>query len=707
MHPLKLSCFFENKDSRDSNRGSTPEAPSTRIEEVIPGKLTGAEATEDIKTSVPKKKYKINLSNKINIIDTISLQEANKAKSLSPCDQVRRNAHYWSSMSNSDFAVNLIKRGLTIPFYDKLKIQKACRLNINERPTSTSKQKLLHKEIKDLLKLNVIERVPCGTKVYENYIFTKLKPSGKVRVIFDMKQLNIDIKLPKLNMFKFSQAYQDLIHNSFACKVDLSNAYWHIGVNINYRRFLAFKFNGVTYQWKAMPFGLKTAPYLFCKLMGCFIKHIKVKFNIIIFYYMDDLFIVGPSKVTTELHVNIVIRELNLAGLSVNFEKSVLTPTQIIDFLGVKVNLNDKWLGPSQHNSSSCIKKVKQFRKYDACFLDQFQSLMGSLNFVASFMKFGRLFLSPLYRFMSYFTNDRLKPIPSHLKESLKWWSHSDNYCPIKIPDFNKPIIKLFSDASSTGWGVHIIWADLSQDNFHGNWSENELKYHINIKEFMTIWLILSRYPEKFTNYVIKIYSDNKATVHWLKKEASSRSNDARWILGKMLRLKYDFNLLWTPIYLKGSHNTIADSLSRSLTYNSEISLSSECFNKLCNLSNYFPDIDLFANSFNRKCNLFFSASPSPDSLGTDAFAHSWDSFRCIYAFPPAHLINKTIYKYLSSKCNKLLLVFSRLNHQTFKNLTVLRANFLSHTFSLKDIISPQNTNLSALEASNLIACSL
>ena len=69
-----------------------------------------------------------------------------------------------------------------------------------------------------------------------------------------------------------------------------------------------------------MPFGLKKAPFfLFCKVLGIFIKHVKVKFNISIYWYVDEIFVVGPSKELTVSHTRIVVKELMLAGF---FRKS-------------------------------------------------------------------------------------------------------------------------------------------------------------------------------------------------------------------------------------------------------------------------------------------------------------------------------------------------------------------------------------------------
>ena len=186
-----------------------------------------------------------------------------------------------------------------------------------------------------MLKQDVIERAPSNVPLFQNYVFCVTKPSGKKRVIFDMKRLNLYIRLPKLKMFTFDKAYQACLSNQFACRIDLSNAFWHIGVNVNFRRYLAFRFDNVTYVWKAMPFGLRTAPYLFCSLMNTVIKHIRVKFKLDIFFYMDDVIFFGPSHALMVKYARIVVNELQCAGLTINFDKSCLSPTSVVTFLGV------------------------------------------------------------------------------------------------------------------------------------------------------------------------------------------------------------------------------------------------------------------------------------------------------------------------------------------------------------------------------------
>ena len=125
--------------------------------------------------------------------------------------------------------------------------------------------------------------------------------------------------------------------NSWLAQVDLQDAYLHVPVNQHFQRYLAFKWDDVIYQFKAMPFGLTIAPAVFQGLMNHPLKLLKEKgINCIV--YLDDWVTWGPSKETCQQSVNEICRVLKTLGFLINVEKSVLTPSQSITWLGVLWN---------------------------------------------------------------------------------------------------------------------------------------------------------------------------------------------------------------------------------------------------------------------------------------------------------------------------------------------------------------------------------
>ena len=152
---------------------------------------------------------------------------------------------------------------------------------INQRFLSKSNRLLLKPAIDKLLDLGILSCCNVSNpkhKYFENYIFPRIKPNGDVRIIFYMKNLNREVRFKTFKNMKISDLFPYLHSCNFACRLDLSNAYYHLSIAEEHRKFLAFKFNKQTYVWNAMPFGLSEAPYLFSKLMECVVTNLRIKF---------------------------------------------------------------------------------------------------------------------------------------------------------------------------------------------------------------------------------------------------------------------------------------------------------------------------------------------------------------------------------------------------------------------------------------------
>ena len=85
------------------------------------------------------------------------------------------------------------------------------------------------------------------------------------------------------------------LHGDYAFSIYLQDAYLHIPVVKYHCHFLQFVWHNVPYQWKALPFGLATAPQVFTALTkpNLFLCHSK-GFCIII--YLDDILVLIHSK---------------------------------------------------------------------------------------------------------------------------------------------------------------------------------------------------------------------------------------------------------------------------------------------------------------------------------------------------------------------------------------------------------------------------
>ena len=120
-------------------------------------------------------------------------------------------------------------------------------------------------------------------------------------------------------------------------KLDLKDAYLTVGVHPESQKFLRFVWLGQTYQFLALPFGLNTAPRIFTKLLKPVVAYLRTR-NIRLLIYLDDILIIGSSVQILREHTALVIELLQNLGFIINYEKSLLTPTPVLEFLGFLIN---------------------------------------------------------------------------------------------------------------------------------------------------------------------------------------------------------------------------------------------------------------------------------------------------------------------------------------------------------------------------------
>ncbi len=83
--------------------------------------------------------------------------------------------------------------------------------------------------------------------------------------------------------------------------LDLKNAYFHKQVFPHHRRLLRFAFEGVTYQYKVLLFGLSLAPRTFTRCMDAALSPLR-QMGICILNYLDDWLILAQSEAVSTLH---------------------------------------------------------------------------------------------------------------------------------------------------------------------------------------------------------------------------------------------------------------------------------------------------------------------------------------------------------------------------------------------------------------------
>ena len=135
------------------------------------------------------------------------------------------------------------------------------------RPDSERALALLA-EIDTLIAKAVLEIVSDPDPGFYSRLFLVEKSSGGWRPVIDLSPLNEFIHQTPFRMETPSSVLLAVRKNDFLASIDLKDAYFQIPVYPSSRKLLRFVSNDTVYQFRALCFGLSTAPQVFTRVFA-------------------------------------------------------------------------------------------------------------------------------------------------------------------------------------------------------------------------------------------------------------------------------------------------------------------------------------------------------------------------------------------------------------------------------------------------------
>ncbi|KAK3881370.1 hypothetical protein Pcinc_014187 [Petrolisthes cinctipes] len=496
--------------------------------------------------------------------------------------------------------------------------------------------------LQGFLNKKIVERCEAGVSPgFFSNVFPTFKKDGSARVILNLKELNNYVKYSHFKMDSIKDVIQLVHPSSYFVTVDFKDAYYSVHVKPKDRKWLRFSWHNETFQFTCLPQGLSSAPRIFTKLLKPVLSHLR-KLGITVCCNIDDCIFIADSDKELIDNVRYAVQLFDLVGLTVNLNKSVLVPTQEIEFLGITLNsLNMTATLPSRRRNN--IKEQGSLLLKGGTSLHALAVFTGLT--VASEPA---VTLAPLrYKYLEIVRNKELVKnkgnysaiinLDDHAKDLISWWIHKIDL-QSKSLLYSPPQLELKTDACLTGWGA--ICGDAKTG---GQWAQDELD-HINCLELKAILLGLKSLCKNYSQTEISIRSDNTTAVACLVRGGSTKIN-----LNQIIEEIFDWALArgitLSAKYIKGLDNVEADKESRIKNLDTEWMLKPHIFKLLCDRF-YTPDIDLFASRLNAQVPTYVSWKPDPIAAYTNAFTISWNNKNgSLYAFPPFSIIGKMLKK--------------------------------------------------------------
>jgi hypothetical protein len=228
----------------------------------------------------------------------------------------------------------------------------------------------------------VIEPIP--TPPLLNNLVLVAKKDGRTRVCVDCTPANqvtqaFDWPLPRLQDIRYR-----IQGNTWFSRIDLKDAFFRIGVPAEYRRLTAFLAGKQAYQFRRMPFGLKTAPAVFQRFMDWGLS----TFYEWAVWYIDDILICATSREELIARERLVRYKLQEMKCTINEDKSESEKQEIL-FTGLLVT--GEGVGPNPAQVAAVRSLPTPSTKAEA------QSALGLVSYLRDFVPLVGHFTAMLY----------------------------------------------------------------------------------------------------------------------------------------------------------------------------------------------------------------------------------------------------------------------------------------------------------------------
>lgn len=357
---------------------------------------------------------------------------------------------------------------------------------------------------------DVIEPIPIPPLL--NNLVLVGKKDGRIRVCVDCTPANkvtssFDWPLPRLQDVRYRvQGY------SWFSRIDLRDAFFRIGVQPDYRYLTAFMARGQAYQFKRMPFGLKTAPSVFQRFMDWGLS----RFGEWAFWYIDDILISADSSRQLRMRERLVRDRLQEMRCDINEDKSE-AQTQGLLFAGLWVTAIG--VGPNQLHVDLVTSLPAPNSKAEA------QSALGLVSYLRDFVPLVGHFTALLYPDKQGLRLDKdvyeaqWGRLREHLVSALTITHH-----------WRQGVdADLYTDASQYALGVVVIQQDRIVAVASRKLSPAETRYSATDREHLGLVFAAEKLRMILhqSDAITRVWSDHSALI--TRKQDRLTPRQARW----------------------------------------------------------------------------------------------------------------------------------------------------------------------------------
>ena len=196
--------------------------------------------------------------------------------------------------------------------------------------------------------------------------------------MIDLSHLNEFVLETPFKMETVASVLLSIREGNFLASIDLKDSYFQIPVHQSPRKLLRFLSGGVIYQFKALCFGLSTAPQVFTRVFAV-VSAWAHSHGIRLLRYLDDWLVLASSETVAKKNVQDLLSLCHFLGIALNGEKSDLDPSQTANYLGMTIDTGAARIFPSLARVKKFLSVADAFCALSAPPAQLWQVLLGHL----------------------------------------------------------------------------------------------------------------------------------------------------------------------------------------------------------------------------------------------------------------------------------------------------------------------------------------
>lgn len=362
-------------------------------------------------------------------------------------------------------------------------------------------------------------------------------------------------------------------------KRDFADAFRQVPVSPLDSPLLGFHFENHFYAERFLPFGLRTAPYIFNLFAEVFhwileqqLQKIYPKARVI--HYLDDFLVLLPPGTSWKPASRCFKQLATDVGLTIKERKN--EEGMIVSFGGVIFDTQAMAIQLPTDKKSKGLAMIRRHGAAVSILLHDLQQLTGFLNFATLVVPLGRAFLRRLYNLQLYFPHRQgaRRRISSEARKDLAWW-HKLLQTTTSIERRFLPVARqqyvMWTDASGLkglGGYYQALGCDHQKDIQPAEAFMLALprhiehrNEHINTKEMRAVEQGLLRWARLWKGSQVTLHIDNQAVVFGIRNHTMRGSTMD--VLRRCLLLASRHDLELIPHWKPTGNNRLADALSR------------------------------------------------------------------------------------------------------------------------------------------------